>query len=337
MNSEGRIALFFLFLIRGLAAGLHPYEAVEPHMGTLVRIKLYAAGEAEAQHAFRAAFDRIAQLDQVFSDYQPESELNRLCRAAAGRPVTVSRDLLRVLAASQQLAEESGGAFDITLGPVIRLWRQARREGKAPQEAALREAAARSGYRKLHLDLATGTAMLDQPGMQLDLGGIAKGDAADAALEVLAHLGIRRALVAVSGDLAFGDPPPDQAGWKIGIDPLDHADREWTRVLELRNAAVSTSGSEEQHLDADGKRYSHIIDPSTNLGLTRPIKVTVIAPRGIEADSLATAVSVLGSQRGIALVNSRPGVAALVVEGNTVIESRNWPRHGAPARPAHLR
>src|SRR5579885_309630 len=233
MNSEGRIALFFLFLIRGLAAGLHPYEAVEPHMGTLVRIKLYAAGEAEAQHAFRAAFDRIAQLDQVFSDYQPESELNRLCRAAAGRPVTVSRDLLRVLAASQQLAEESGGAFDITLGPVIRLWRQARREGKAPQEAALREAAARSGYRKLHLDLATGTAMLDQPGMQLDLGGIAKGDAADAALEVLAHLGIRRALVAVSGDLAFGDPPPDQAGWKIGIDPSDHADREWMRVLEL--------------------------------------------------------------------------------------------------------
>ena len=155
--------------------------------------------------------------------------------------------------------------------------------------------------------------------MRLDLGGIAKGYAADAALSVLAQSGIRSALVAVSGDLAFGDPPPGENGWKIGAGDS-------TRVVELRNAAVSTSGSEEQHLDIGGKRYSHIIDPSTDTGLTLPITVTIVAARGMDADSLATAVSVLGPERGMALVRRKPGVAALIVTEKGAIESPNWPR-----------
>ncbi len=325
MTSSVGAALFFALVGCSPAAGLRPFEAVEPHMGTLVRIKLYAAGPQQAQAAFRAAFDRIAQLDRELSDYQPESELNRLCRTAAGHPVAAGPDLLRVLAASQQLAAETGGAFDVTLGPVIRLWRQARAAGRIPAAAALREAAARSGYRKLHVNAAAGTVMLDQPGMRLDLGGIAKGYAADAALAVLARRGIRRALVAVSGDLAFGDPPPGQSEWKIGVD-AGRPDGEFTRVLRLRNAAVSTSGSREQHLDAGAKRYSHIIDPATDMGLTRSITVAIVARRGMDADSLATAVSVLGPERGVALVRGRPGTAALIVTGNGAIESPNWPR-----------
>jgi thiamine biosynthesis lipoprotein len=325
MTSSGRAALFFASLGCSVAASLSPFEAVEPHMGTLVRIKLYAAGPQAAQAAFRAAFGRIAQLDQALSDYKPDSELNRICRTAAGRPVPAGPDLLLVLERSQQLAAATGGAFDVTLGPVIRLWRQARLDGKIPAVAALEEAAARSGYRKLHLDAAAGTVMLDQPGMRLDLGGIAKGYAADAALAVLAGRGIRSALVAVSGDLAFGDSPPGQSGWKIGVD-AGRKDGEFTRVVELCNAAVSTSGSEEQHLDAGGKRYSHIIDPSTSMGLTRSITVTIVARRGIDADSLATAVSVLGPERGMALARGRPGVAVLIVTSAGIVESPNWPR-----------
>jgi FAD:protein FMN transferase len=321
MTSSARAALCFTFLGCAFAASLEPFEAVEPHMGTLVRIKLYAAGKEQAQAAFRAAFARIARLDSTLSDYKSDSELNRVCITAVGRPIPAGADLVRVLAASQRLAAETNGAFDVTLGPVIRLWRQARIDGKLPDAAALRAAAARTGYRKLHLDPAAGTVMLDQPGMQLDLGAIAKGDAADQALAVLSGLGIHSALVAVSGDLAFSDPPPGQAGWKIGVDTAGEADAEFTRVLELTNAAVSTSGSEEQHLDAEGKRYSHIIDPSTDRGLTRPITVTVIARRGIEADSLATAVSVLGPARGMALIRTRPGAAALVMEGGRAMES----------------
>ena len=192
------------------AADLQSFEAVEPHMGTLVRIQLYAADTTQANQAFRAAFDRIAQLDAALSDYQPESEVNRLCRSAAGRPVKVSADLFRVLASANQVAEWTGGAFDVTLGPVTLLWRQARRQHRLPDPDALREALLRSGYRKLHLDAAARTVTLDQEGMRLDLGGIAKGYAADEALAALAELGIHRALVAASGDLAIGDPPPDR-------------------------------------------------------------------------------------------------------------------------------
>ncbi len=312
------------------AADPQMFEAVEPHMGTLVRIKLYAADAEQAKAGFRAAFDRIAQLDQTLSDYQPDSELNRTCRTAGGRPVPASADLFRVLAASQKLAEETDGAFDVTLGPVIRLWRQARKEKWLPPADALRQAAAFCGYRKLHLDAARQTVMLDQAGMQLDVGGIGKGYAAGEALAVLAQHGIRRALVAASGDLAFGDPPPGQRGWRIGIDSLDRREAGFTRVLELCNGAVSTSGDTEQSLEIGGTRYAHIVDPATGLGLTRGIAVTVAARHGVDADGLATAVSVLGPERGMALIEKR-GAAALIVVGGGVVESSRWQRLGCEA------
>jgi thiamine biosynthesis lipoprotein len=326
-SSSTRSVLFagWLLSVSGSsAADLQLFEAVEPHMGTLARIKLYAAGPEQAQAGFRAAFDRIAQLDEILSDYKAESELNRLCRTAVHRPVAVSADLFRVLAASQKLADETNGAFDVTLGPVIRLWRQARHDKRVPDQAALREAADRSGWRKLHLDEAGRTVTLDQEGMQLDLGAIGKGYAADAALAVLEEHGMRSALVAMSGDLAFGDPPPGQRGWRIGVDVVDRADAGFARVLELCNAAVSTSGDAEQGVEWGGKRYSHIIDPSTEMALTRAIGITVVARRGIDADSLSTAASVLGPERGMTLIEKRAGVAALMTVGTEFRASSRW-------------
>jgi FAD:protein FMN transferase len=308
------IVLLFAFLITARAADLRVFEAVEPHMGTLFRIKLYAADAQQAKTAFRAAFDRIGELDATLSDYKPESELNRICKNAVAHPESVTEDLLRVLAASQKLAEETDGAFDVTLGPVIRLWREARKTQRLPDAAALQEAGERCGYRKLHLDLAHGAVTLDRPGMQLDVGGIAKGDAADQALAVLSRLGIRSALVAASGDLAFSDPPPGERGWKIGVDSRDRPEADFTSVLELHNAAVSTSGDTEQGLDIDGKRYSHIIDPVTRMGLTSRITVTIVAPSGVEADGMSTAVSVLGRTRGVAFVKKHRGATAYIVE-----------------------
>jgi FAD:protein FMN transferase len=326
-----KLALLALFLCAAVCAGARPrpvkfFEAVEPHMGTLVGIKLYATSEDTAKLAFRAAFDRIAQLDRILSDYQPDSELNQVCRTAVTQPVKVSYDLFRVLAASQQLAEESNGAFDITLGPVIHLWRQARQSAVLPEAAALREAGARCGFAKLHLDAIGQTVKLDQNDMALDVGGIAKGYAADAALEVLRRFGVHSALVAASGDLAFSDAPPGQRGWKIGIGALDQPDASSARTLELRNAAVSTSGDSEQHLDVAGKRYSHIIDPATFMGLTSGIVVSVVAPRGITADGLATAICVLGSDRGIALAKRHSGIAVFIASpagGQVSFDERN--------------
>ena len=309
-----------------LLLALTRFEAAEPHMGTLFRITLYAQDAATADAAFRAAFDRVKQLDEILSDYNPQSELMRVCAVAHERPVRVSAKLFEVLAASQHLAEETGGAFDVTLGPVIRLWRDARKQKRLPDPAALAEARGRSGFRNLVLDAAARTVSLKIPGMMLDLGGIAKGYAADEALRVLRDRGIRSALVAASGDLAIGDPPPGKKGWRVGIDSLNAPESKFTRVLELHNAAVSTSGDTEQFLEIGGVRYSHIIDPATGMGLTDRLAVTVIAEKGIDADGLATSVSVLGVQRGLEFVEQGTQAAVMIVDGRSgVSQSSRFP------------
>lgn len=339
-----RSLLGLIFSVAALAGPqppeLHRYEAVEPHMGTLVRITIYAPGEQAATDAFRAAFDRIRDLDGILSDYRPDSELNQITNAAVGRAVRVSDDLFVVLAASEDLADATGGAFDVTQGPVIRLWREARKTGIVPDRSALQEAASRSGFRKLHLDAEHRTVTFDMAGMALDVGAIGKGYAASEAIEVLGGLGIRSALVAVSGDLAFSEAPPGQRGWRIAIDSGDPPVEGVPAVLELTNAAVSTSGNSEQHVDIDGRRYSHIIDPSSGMGLVDDITVTVIARHGLDSDGLDTAVSVLGAARGLALIESRPDVAALIIQrtraGTTVLQSSRFlalaARHGAASQ-----
>lgn len=307
---------------------LQRFEAVEPHMGTLVRVTVYTPDEQSAGDAFRGAFDRIRDLDRILSDYRSDSELNQVARMAVGRPMSVSEDLFTVLAASQDLAIATNGAFDITQGPIIRLWREARKTTRVPNPAALQEAASRSGFRKLHLDARRRTVTFDTAGMALDVGGIGKGYAASEALEVVGSLGVRSALVAMSGDLAFSEAPPGQRGWRIAVNSGDTAVVSVPSLLELTNAAVSASGSSEQHVDIDGRRYSHIIDPSSAMGLVNDITVTVIARHGLDADGLDTAVSVLGADRGLALIESRRGAAAIVIQrtsaGTTVLRSSRF-------------
>jgi thiamine biosynthesis lipoprotein len=308
---------------------LQRFEAVEPHMGTLVRITLYAAGEPAATAAFRAAFDRIRALDRILSDYQPDSELNRLTTTAVRRPVGVSEDLFAVLAASQALAEATGGAFDVTQGPVIRLWREARRTEHLPDAAALEQAAARNGFRKLHLNADGRSVTLDVAGMALDVGAIGKGYAASEAVEVLTASGIHSALVAISGDLAFSAAPPGRRGWRVGVHSLDESVTNVPATLELTHAAVSTSGSSEQYVEIGGRRYSHVIDPMSGMGLTDDITVTVIARNGLDADGLDTAISLVGPERGLALVDAHPDAAALIVrrgdaETSVVASPRFW-------------
>jgi thiamine biosynthesis lipoprotein len=309
MSSSAALAL----LLTG--ATLQPYEAVEPHMGTLFSIKLYAVNEQQAKDAFKAVFARVAQLDATLSDYRADSELSLV--TATTTPTHISEDLFSVLAKGQWLSEQTDGAFDVTLGALTHLWRQNRRARSLPEAAVLKEALARSGFRHMHLDIASHTVRFDVSGMQLDVGGIAKGYAADEALTVLLNLGIKSALVAASGDLAFSGPPPGEKGWKVGIDALD-------RALVLANAAVSTSGSSEQNFAVNGLRYSHILDPKTGLGLTTDITTTVIAPHGIDADGMATAINVLGPERGLAFIDKQAGVAAVLATKQQVIESTSF-------------
>lgn len=295
---------------------LQRFEFTQVQMGMHFKLTFYAADESSANRAAAAAFARIGELNSVMSDYDPASELSKLSKSAgSGRATPVSADLWQALTVSQRLADETAGAFDITVGPLVRLWRRARRERELPSAERLATARAAVGHRLLTLDEAQRTATLTNPEMRLDLGGIAAGYAADEALAVLARHGIRRALIDASGDLLAGDPPPGEPGWKIGIAPLAGA-AEPSRYVWLARRAISTSGDAYQFVEIDGIRYSHIVDPQTGLGLTKSLAVVVVAPDCIIADSLATALSVLGIERGLEFVERKPAVAALFVEGS---------------------
>lgn len=293
------------------APTLMRFEFQQPHMGTLFTITLFAPDAPVARRAVAAAFGRVAELNQMMTDYDPESELMRLSRSPVGQSVRISPELFEILTESQRLAKSSAGAFDVTIGPVVRLWRRARRTETLPTPEQLAGARISVGWEKLQLDAGSRTVTLLAPNMQLDLGGIAKGYAADQALAVLKRHGLTRALVAASGDIAVGDAPPDQPGWRVTVGtPFPVKDSE--RPLILTNAAVSTSGDTEQSVVIGGKRYSHIVDPRTGLGLTDRCQVSVIAPRAMRTDALATAVSILGAEQGRKLIEAEPALSAII-------------------------
>jgi thiamine biosynthesis lipoprotein len=288
------------------------FEFSEPHMGTQFKIIVYAPNEAAATKAAKAGFARIAELDGIMSDYRPASELMQLCKKAGEGSVKVGDDLFYVLSKAQQVAERSDGAFDVTVGPVVRLWRIARKTRRLPDADRLKAALDLVGYKNVRIDEHAHTVQLLKPSMQLDLGGIAKGYAADETLKVLEKHGIKSALVAAGGDIAVSAAPPDAKGWTIAIAPLERKS-EPKRYLLLHDMAVSTSGDIEQHVEIDGKRYSHIVDPKTGLGLTGRMSVTVVARRGIDSDSLTKVVSVWGPKRGLEFIEKTPGVSGYVV------------------------
>jgi FAD:protein FMN transferase len=318
---------------------LERFEYSHPAMGTLITITLYAPDRAQAKDGAAAVFQRIDALEDIMSDYQADSELMRLCDQPFGTPVPVSAELFDVLQRGQKISRLSNGAFDVTVGPYIRLWRFARKRKVLPTPAEIEAARAAVGWQKLRLDAKKRTVTLLVPNMRLDLGSIGKGYAADAALRVLKGRGIDRALVAASGDIAIGNPPPGQRGWKVGIAAFGRATNSPLYTLLLHNAGISTSGDTEQFIEINGVHYSHIVNPATGLGLTNRIQATVIGPDATTTDCLDTTVSLLGVERGLALIEAWPHLAALVVtkdDGQThAFPSRRFPQ--IPQAQATLR
>lgn len=287
-------------------------------MGMDFKLVLYARDAELANRAAEAAFGRVKQLNGILSDYDPRSELSRLSETAGqNRWTPISPELWLVLARAQELAQRTEGAFDVTVGPLTRLWRRSRRQGELPSAERLAQARAAVGYHFLQLDCLRRAARLARAGMRLDLGGIAAGYAADEALRVLREHGVSRALIDASGDIVAGEPPPHHDAWRVALPELvdlDGGQHGKPAYIALKNAAVANSGDTAQFVEIDGKRYSHIVDPKTGLGLQNRASVTVIAPDGITADSLATAVRVLGPTRGLQLVAKLPRIECLVVE-----------------------
>jgi thiamine biosynthesis lipoprotein len=321
-----------MLLIPIVESGAESWERFvfeKAEMGVPFRITLYAADEAMARAASDAAFARVEMLNSILSDYDSDSELGRLSRTSGqGKAVPVSEDLWRVLACSQRMAERTDGAFDITVGPLVNVWRRARRKQELPSPELIAEMRQRVGYKYLRLDPGQKSAELLVPDMRLDVGGIAKGYAVDEAMKVLKERGIQSALVAASGDMCASEAPPEKPGWRIEVAPLDAPDAPPSRSVRLRNSAVSTSGDTFQRVEIDGVRYSHIVDPHTGIGLTDHSLVTVLGPDCTTTDSLETTISVLGPKRGLQLIAETPGTAVHIVrkpgEKIEVYDSPNW-------------
>ena len=290
-------------------------------MGTRFRIVLHARGAEQAQRAARAAFERIRELEDCLSDYDPQSELSRLGRrseASAPTPsIALSPDLFDILRRAERIARQSGGAFDPTLGPFVQLWRRSLRQRELPSESRLAAARAASGIENLALEPATGSVRLLVRDMRLDLGGIGKGFACDEALELLARRGLPMALVEGGGDMAVGAAPPGELGWTVALATDGDGDGLPASALCLAHSGVATSGDRYAFLEIDGRRYSHVVDPATGLGLERRVAATVVANGAFaatRADAWATALSVLTPADGIERVEALNGIEALVIE-----------------------
>jgi thiamine biosynthesis lipoprotein len=282
----------WLFLAKSVAQPVDTFRRFEyahPQMGTVVRLVFYAkADSAAAGFWAMAAFRLVDSLNASMSDYLPESEISRLgILSDSGQSMVVTQDLWKILILADGFSRQSGGAFDVTIGALTRLWRRARNLKELPDSSRVVQARQSVGYQNLLFE-ADRHIRLSKPGMRIDLGGIAQGYAADRCLEVLRSFGVRRALADVGGDIALGDPPPGKEGWEIVV-PGENR-----QVMVLKHCGITTSGATHRFLEANGKRYSHIVDPRTGWALTHRVLVTVKAPNAVIADAWATAISVLG-------------------------------------------
>lgn len=317
-SAAARLFLLLTFLLAALPVhALERFDFSAPLMFTTFRISVHAENRAQAEQAADAAFKRIAALNAVYSDYEPNSELILTCNAGPDKPVKISADLYDLVQRSLELAQITEGAFDITCGNLTHLWRRTKRTHKLPPAERLQQALAATDWHAVRLDEKAHTLTLLKPGMLLDVGGIAKGYAADAGLKVLREHGLKQALVMAGGDIAIGDPPPGEDAWEIKLRQFASEKQEEDLIsVRLHNCGVSTSGDLYQFTEIEGKRYSHIVSPFTGMGLTQRVACSVIAPDCTTSDALATAMCVLGRERGEKAAAKVKGVTVKFAESN---------------------
>ncbi len=278
-----------------------------------VEIQVVAASEVRAHRAVDAAFAAISQVNNLMSSYLAQSEISRL-NGSSGSECHVSSQTAFVLRRAIEISELTGGAFDVTAGPLIKLWKHTIKTGKLPAEADLAAARKLVGYKKLVL--GPNSARFTTPGMSVDLGGIAKGYAVDKAIEALKAAGITSALVDAGGDGYALGTRPDGSPWLIAIQNPNKKNEDTPLPgppLLLSNMAYATSGDYRQYVDIGGVRYAHIIDPQTGQPARAAASVTVIAPDCTTADALATALSVLGPDDGLAIIKNFSGVECTMI------------------------
>ena len=290
LKMSGAGFLIFLFLtchVSGAQETWCKFRHTAPLMGTDFSLTFYAPSSELAARAAAAAFERVEQLNWIFSDYLEDSEVTKLsATAGSGRRIAVSNDLWYLLKYAKRLSRQSGGAFDITIGPLTKLWRRGVRQQEYPDAGKIARARALVNHRWVKLYPRQKKVKLKKPGMRLDFGGIAKGYAVDQAYEVLEQrFGITSAIIDGGGDLFIAAPPPDGSSWEI-------KNINSTSISAQHYRAMASSGDTYRYLQWQGKRYSHILEPSSGLGKVDSSVITVIASNTTLADALATTFTV---------------------------------------------
>ena len=301
------------FPIHLIAQSKYVFE--EPKMGSPFTITIYTNDSLHAAAIAEKAFQLADSLNNILSDYVDSSEINRLSVSSGkGIYVRVSPPLFDIIQRAQSAAALSDGAYDITVGPIVKLWRKARKTKIFPDKDSLKTALQRTGYGYVHLDTLQQSVYLEKRGMQLDVGGLGKGFVAQAALDLVKENGFSSAMVNAGGKIVTANAPGDQKGWLIGINQPEEKNNILPQLLSLQNIAVSTSGDIYQYVEFNGKKYSHIVNPKTGIGLTSQRNVTAIAPDGTTADWLSTACSILSPRKSMRLVKKIKGAALLITE-----------------------
>ncbi|MGH2272391.1 FAD:protein FMN transferase [Anaerohalosphaeraceae bacterium U12dextr] len=281
-------------------------------MGTFAQVTVAAASEEQAHSFITAAFAEMDKVNRIMNDWDPNSEISQLTQTAYPEPKVVSPELFEVIAASVEYSKLSEGAFDITVGPETQLWRQMQKTGQKPSPEALTTARAKVGYEKVTLNPAEKTVQFAVEGMKLDVGAIAKGYAVDIAMEAMRTQGAVAGMVDLGGNVRCFGPGPAGGNWYIGLRDPRHTEKTLIK-LRLNEMAVATSGDYERYAVVDGQPQSHILNPKTSESVKELASVTIIAPTAMQADALSTAVSVLGKEKGLALIEKIPGVEAIVM------------------------
>jgi thiamine biosynthesis lipoprotein len=303
-KSHAFFALMLFCAGAGWAAGNRSRTEIDL-LGTTCTITLYKGG---SQAALDAAFARLAEIDARMTISKSESEVMSVNRAAGQRPIAVTPDVFFVIKRGLDFSGLSGGAFDITVAPLVKLWGIGTASARVPSAAEIRSALALVGYRGLALSEKDSTVFLKRAGMGIDLGAIAKGYAADEAVRVLGLQGVTAALVNLGGNVLTMGIKPDGTPWRIGIQNPEEPRGTYLGVVEIGALSVVTSGTYERFFEQDGKRYHHILDTRTGFPAWNGLSaVSIVTAESIVADAYSTVVFALGLQKGKKLIEATGG------------------------------